>query len=412
MFIKNLRTKEIFYCGFDHSDTKTLRIQEVCNALSTMKGTKWVFDKKAFSHMIPLQETYDVGFALYLNKKEEIELKEFETAAHSLIRKNAKTGIRVGSIVPISKHLEMFSDLALSSEKIIQAILPIDTSFKLFNDNIIVPLGEIEKHGVAIDPIIFKEHFGEILNDEISQKNLVYTQYNVYTSTGRPSNSFGGINYAALNKKDGCRKAFISRFGQNGKLILIDYSAFHPRIIAFLTNYNLPVNVDFYEYLAKLYFNKATVDENDISDAKQITFQQLFGGVQEKYKHIKYLSHLKEFIDNNWKKFCDNGYVNTPIFNRKITEKHIKLPKPATVFNYLLQAIEGEISIPVLGKINKILSGKKSQAVLYTYDSILFDYCLDDGDILKKIYNEMSLGDTFPMKVYIGDNYQDIELIS
>ena len=45
-----------------------------------------------------------------------------------------------------------------------------------------------------------------------SSKGLEYTQYNPYTSTGRPSNRYNGINYAALNKEDGTRDRFVSRF--------------------------------------------------------------------------------------------------------------------------------------------------------------------------------------------------------
>jgi hypothetical protein len=89
------------------------------------------------------------------------------------------------------------------------------------------------------------------------------------------------------------------------------------------------------------------------------------------------------------------------------------MPKPATVFNYLLQAVEGEISIPLVGKINEYLRNKRSKAVLYTYDSILFDYSFDDGtDVLGEVRKIMSLDDTFPTKVYIGDNYHDMELLA
>ena len=50
----------------------------------------------------------------------------------------------------------------------------------------------------------FKEqHFHPIDNGR------VYTQYNLKTLTTRPSNKFKGVNYAALNKENGCRKAFL-----------------------------------------------------------------------------------------------------------------------------------------------------------------------------------------------------------
>ena len=53
-------------------------------------------------------------------------------------------------------------------------------------------------------------------------EKIVYSEYNPYTSTGRPSNRFGGMNFAALNKSDGSREQFISRFN-NGVLVEMDF---------------------------------------------------------------------------------------------------------------------------------------------------------------------------------------------
>jgi hypothetical protein len=410
LFIRNFAKGKTFYYGFDHPDVKTpqpVDHERVIEALSTLKGKKWAVDKKGLMHMVPIRGLYDIGFAEYLREKKVFEVSEFDTPAHEMIRKrfNGKQGF--GKFVPLVKHLEAFNELSETCEKTIKKTR-LDDAFDKFHTCIIDPLTETEKNGLAVDPSIFSRHFG----NELGKSGRVYTQYFFYTSTGRPSNRFGGVNYAALNKDDGSRKAFISRHGVNGKLLLIDYSAFHPRIIALLTDYNISTEVDIYEYLAKLYFNKSVVDETDISDAKQITFRQLFGGVENKYQHIKYLSHLKEFIDYHWSFFNQNKYVETPIFKRRITDKHIQVPKPATVFNYLLQAVEGEISIPVLGTVNELLRTTKTKAILYTYDSILFDYHFDDDTIMTQVRQIMSLGGKFPMKVYVGDNYHEMELVA
>jgi hypothetical protein len=60
----------------------------------------------------------------------------------------------------------------------------------------------IESMGLKVDPKLFEEHFGV-------ERDWTYSQFNLKTTTTRPSNSFGGINYAALDKKSGCREAFI-----------------------------------------------------------------------------------------------------------------------------------------------------------------------------------------------------------
>ena len=406
LFIRNITQGRTSYFGLNHPDVQSVDRKQLVEMLNAFTGRKWAVDKKAFMHMLPVTGLLDVGFAQYLRENKVFDLNEFETPAHVLVRRNFAGKPGFGRFVPLLKHLEMFSELADTCERIIKTTV-VDEPFLKFNDAIIEPLAEVEKRGLAIDVKEFEKHFGCIF----SRTGMVYTQYYFYTSTGRPSNRFGGVNYAALNKEDGSRKAFVSRHGNLGKLVLIDYSTFHPRIISHLTNYPIPFEVDIYEYLAKLYFNKPMVDESDIADAKKITFRQLYGGVEEKYLHIKYLAHLKEFIDYHWSFFNRNHYVETPIFKRKITDKHIQTPKPATVFNYLMQAIEGEISIPILGQVNELLKGRKTQAVLYTYDSILFDYHLDDGDIMGTIKTTMEFDHTFPTRVYFGDNYQDMELV-
>ncbi len=410
LFIRNLATKRTYYYAFDHPDVRTpkpIDHARLISALSSTTGLKWAVDKKSFEHMVPIRGLLDVGFAEYVRANEVFEVGDFETPAHVLVRRNFSGRPGYGKFVPLMKHLEAFSELAETCEKIIKKAV-VDDAMIAFNRLIIEPLGETEKHGLQVDLGEFRSHFGDIL----VKSGKVYSQYFFYTSTGRPSNRFGGVNYAALNKDDGSRKSFVSRFGENGRLVLIDYSSFHPRILGFLTDYQLPLDVDIYEYLAKLYFNKTKVDEIDIADAKQITFRQFFGGVEEKYQHIKYLSHMKSFIDHHWRFFKEHGYVETPFFKRKITEKHIGEPKPATVFNYIMQASEGEISIPVLQQVNEFLKDKQSKAVLYTYDSILFDCCLDDGPIMGKVRTMMSLENRFPMKTYLGDNYHDMHLLT
>jgi len=413
LFIKDLVSNKVYYYGYNHSDIKTPQPEDhskIINRLNEHSGKKWVINKKSFLHFLFIKNLYDVGLIEYFKQNKLFDIKEFETPAHKLIQRNIKNKFNFGRIVPFVKHLETFSELAESCERIIKDAIKdviIDESFENFNKHIIEPLSEIEQAGLAIDTNEFKKHFKN--QDNVSK--MVYTEYNFYTSTGRPSNRFGGINYSALNKDNGCRKSFISRFGSNGKLILIDYTAFHPRIIALLTGYNIPPTTNVYEYLAKLYFNKENPDELDIADAKQITFRQLFGGVEDKYSHIKYLSNLKDFINYHWKFFKDNNYVETPIFKRKITNKHILTSKPATIFNYILQATEGEISIPILGNVNEFLKNKKTKAILYTYDSILFDYNIDDGKITNDIQKIMSLDDKFPTKIYVGDNYHDMRLL-
>lgn len=408
IFIKNILSGKIYYYSFNHPDSKSCISNSLFlrDGLSKFKNRLWAINGKAFNQLFPVLKIYDVNLCNFLENAEVIDLDEFETSAHKFVRNNCKGFGQVNKSIPLLKHKESFSDMCESVEKII-CKFNIDDSYLQFN-NIIQVLGKIESNGIFVDTELFKKHF-----DSIPNKNgLMFSEYNVYTSTGRPSNRYGGVNYAALNHTDGSRNCFVSRYGDDGRIVVIDYSAFHPRIICSLTNYPIPNSVDLYEYLAKLYFQKKDVDETDIDNAKKLTFKQLYGGVDDKYSHIKYLSNLKNYINEQWEFFKKHNYIETPFFKRKITDKHIKDPNPTKLFNYILQAAEGEIAIPRIDEVIKCLINKRTKAISYTYDAVMYDFHKEDGiETLNKIRTIMSNNGIYPLKTYIGNSYQDIRFI-
>lgn len=410
LFIKNIPSGKIYSLSFDHPDSiPTSECKEsVCGFLRKCSNKLWSLDKKTLHHLIDLTGVFDANLCGYLSKNEILEEFDYETVAHKLIRGN-NGNENYGKYVPLVKHKEMFEEMSDDIFKMIRKAT-IDDSYLSFN-HMIETLGNLERNGICVDRKLFKEKF----DMDVGPESKTYSQYNVYTSTGRPSNRFGGINYAALNHTDGTRKCFVSRYGKDGNLLMVDYTAFHPRIICRLVNYDLPSTTDIYEYLARLYYNKKSVDETDIANAKRLTFKQLYGGVDDKYAHIKYLASLKDFIMTQWDNFKKDGYVETPIFKRKITEHHLQDPNPSKVFNYILQAVEGEIAIPILEQVMTYLDSKKkkTKAILYTYDSVLFDCHRDDGEnTVKHILEIMGHQKMFPLKVYFGHSYQDLRLVS
>lgn len=409
IFIRNISTSKTYYFAFDHPDSCP-KINKECfidEILIKSKKTKWVLDKKTFCQYFSVDNVYDANLCSFIKYNEIENIDNYETLAHGIIRRQINGIKQFGKIVPLLKHKELFDDLADNITKIIKKFTN-DDSFTYINNVILPTLGKIESNGIYVDTNIFNNHFINKPNAD----GYVFSQYNIYTSTGRPSNRYGGVNYAALNHSDGSRKSFISRYGDCGRMVVVDYTAFHPRIICQLTNYSIPIEVDIYEYLAKLYFNKKSVDETDIYNAKQLTFRQLYGGVEEKYSHIKYLTNLKSYIDNKWQEFKRDGYVLTPFFKRKITSEQVKDPSPTKVFNYILQATEGEIAIPRIRVVLDYLNNKKTKAILYTYDAVLYDFHKEDGfETLSEIRKIMSLNGNFPMKTYIGQTYQDVKII-
>jgi hypothetical protein len=215
------------------------------------------------------------------------------------------------------------------------------------------------------------------------------------TTTSRPSNTFGGVNYAALPKDGEVRNRFTSRF-KNGKLYQLDFDGYHIRLIGKLIGIDIPLNIKAHQWLANQY-------GADIKDAKAITFRQLYGGVQDDYKHIPFFSKTSEYIDSLWSMFLMQKSVNTPILQRTLVfNQDLNKNK---LFNYILQSVETERNILILEKLFQLKLTQNSLPILYTYDSILFDVHEDDGiDYIKKIKAVME-SDGFPTEVEVGDNY-------
>jgi hypothetical protein len=407
LFIRNTSTGKTYYYSFNHPDsisqvTDSYFIKE---CLLNMDDVKWVLDMKSFSQILRLSNMFDINLCNFFKHGETIDFMEFETPAHNLVRRNCGSIKQINKAISLMKHKEAFDDMCEYVEKLIEGF-PANDSFIKVNDIIIGTLRDIESNGIHVDRKKFIQYF----KVDPGPSEMVYSQYNIYTATGRPSNHFGGVNYAALNHTDGSRSAFVSRYGKDGRMVVVDYTTFHPRIVSKLTNYDIPIEIDIYEYLAKLYFQKKEVDETDIKNAKQLTFRQFYGGVEKEYEHIKYLANLKSYIDKQWKFFQEKGYVLTPFFKRAIS--HIPDPNPPKVFNYILQAAEGEIAIPRIQTVLRYLEGKKTKIILYTYDAVLLDFHRDDGfPVLNTIRQIMSFNNVFPVKTYLGNSYHDVKLI-
>lgn len=414
-FIYDIQKKDEYIISFLHNDLDFKCDMEnfVCR-MNKRKGKIYSFDKKDLIQMLPLKNVYDINLISYLKNNSIIDNTSYETAAHSFLKRMYSKRDDLGNVVPIEKHKEMFDNLVQKYLSVLKNDEKLTDDYHKINDDVIETLAELESNGICINRECFQKHFNAKTYRHTNLPiDIVYSQYNIYTSTGRPSNRFDGVNYAALNKDDGCRKCFISRWDKSGKLILIDYSAFHPRIISYLTKFELPLETDIYQYLGELYFNKTKLSPVDMEDAKKLTFRQLYGGVEKQYEHIKYFRRLKNFIDHQWDTFQKEGYVETPIFHRKITQHHILDPNPNKLFNYILQATETEIAIPTIKKLNDFLRDKRTKAILYTYDSVLLDFCKQDTKrALLEIINIMKNKDKFPVKIYIGDNYDEMKQIS
>ena len=131
----------------------------------------------------------------------------------------------------------------------------------------------------------------------------MYTKYNLYNLTTRPTNSFNGVNFAALNKNDGSRTAFIPK---NDMFFEFDYDAYHVRILANLIGFELD-RESVHNQLGKMYFNKEELTDKEYAKSKELTFKQLYGGVFKEYRELPFFKAMNEYVEKLWELFNATG---------------------------------------------------------------------------------------------------------
>jgi DNA polymerase I-like protein with 3'-5' exonuclease and polymerase domains len=285
-------------------------------------------------------------------------------------------------------------------------------SYLFFNEVATNSLNWIEKSGLYVNPGGFLNVLGD-KSKGLIHEGYVYSDYNLLTSTGRCSNRFGGINFAALPKKDGIREYFISRFGKDGELISVDYESFHLRLIAEMIVFDLPYLEPVHQYLGKQYFKTDTLTPEQYEAGKGITFQYLYGTYKPpEMKEIPYFVEVEKFTKALWKEMEIEGFVESPIFKKKIYLHHISDPNPSKVFNYLVQLFETEKNLFTLHKVGNEMRANKmeSKIILYTYDAILIDAKISEMGQLSKVIGTLEHGGQYPVRVYRGENYQNLSL--
>jgi len=264
-------------------------------------------------------------------------------------------------------------------------------------------LGRLEGAGVKVVREKFIDSFN--FNEQYIKKgDIVYTQYNPYTITGRPSNRHLGVNWSALNKSDGTRSMIISRHPK-GTLLQFDFESYHIRLIGKMVGYEFPKGMTAHQHLAQMY-------GTDIETAKKITFTYLYGGLDDNARNIEFFQKVDEYIKGLYQRFVISGKLTTLLYKREIPFQRIEGVTEQKVFNYLLQSLETEINYMKIGEVLEFLMGKMSKMVLYTYDAFLIDtHPVERDEIIKSVTDIMERGG-FPVKIEEGENYDNLEVIS
>jgi len=374
IYVHPLDAHKGYIVSINHSESMPLN-SEYIRELITTYDKVYTWGKKEFLHYFVHKNVVDLS----------LHVPEYEmetTRAHQVLTQRNKNKQDINRIVPIVKHYETCEKNYNNLKQYFN-----EQVNEFYNNRVPLVFNAIERSGIQVAPELFKQHFDK------DWGNKVYTQYNYRTTTTRPSNRFGGINFAALNKENGCREAFIPR---NNKFVEIDISAYHPTLAAQLIGYKFDT-ADIHASFAKMY-------NVDYKKAKELTFKQLYGGVFKQYRDLEFFQKIQKYIDKLWNKFNNLGFIECPISEYKFEKEKLDNMNPQKLFNYLLQNLETSKNVCILWDIIKLLKNAKTKLVLYTYDAFLLDYDENEEELLiriEKVFKRHQLN----IKVSDGDNY-------
>jgi len=387
LYVKWLSTNQENIIVLNHSEQRKdndLNVKFVEKALDINKENKYIYNRKSFNHILSLNSLNDTNLTFYLEAGNPLYIDNLTTNSHDFFNINFSKLKNINRYIPIMKHLEYNRKLV----KKMRDLYYYDKNNQKYNQNVINNLTKIEHNGLFT-----------------TDNEYQYSEYNIYTSTGRPSNRFGGVNFAALNKSDGTRKKYISRYGDEGCMIEMDYDAYHLRLIAEIVGYDFPEG-SVHQYLADQY-------GVDYDKSKSLSFAYLYGEIPYMIsRKIPFFNKVQKYIDKKWLEYKRNNFVVSDIYNRKIGSS-ISFTNKSKLFNYCIQLLETENNMTVLDDLLPLLEGKKTKLILYNYDSFLFDFHKDDGlDFLKQIKEVVEKNNSYPVKVGWGNNYHKLEDIT
>ena len=376
---------ELYVLPIQHADALTIKVSDVKSILNT-NGKKWVFQKKKILHSLHISvNLYDVDSEYFIRTGGVID---YETPLNPLLSTLTHKGYRDDLIqsIPLMKIVEAIEPQFLKY----YSNNSDSNTYQWYNETFIPTLSEMEGYGIRVDRKKFTDRWNQAIR-HLTTDSKVFTEYNPFTVTGRPSNRHGGVNYAALNKSDGSRECFVS----DGIFLQMDYNAYHPRLIGKLIKFDMP-DGNVHEWLAEQY-------GCDVNEGKGITFQLLYGGIDSTFRQIPYLNGVADYIDELWIETQQNGYLQTKY--RQIPLSWIEGANPQKVFNYLLQALETEMNIDKMRKILDYIRDSGIGFSLYTYDSFLFDVPTNvDKNKIKDLKEIIEEGG-FPIKASWGLDY-------
>lgn len=349
----------------NHSEAFNLDLELIRNFLGSHK-VLYCYDKKSTSYFLDTDNFLDLS-TIIVNIENKLPELDIDPQIYKEFYRKYYQRSDINRVIPLVKLYERCESLYNQVKSYIGGMYSED------EDTMIKVYKEIEEQGLGVDEKLLNKYF-EVSCPLFSVKDgKIYTSYNLHNLTSRPTNAFNNINFLAINKDDKSRSAFIPA---NSVLIELDFAAYHLKLIANLVEEYVDSQESIHTLLARDYFQKEDITEEEYQQSKELSFKLIYGGIPDEYINIPFFKKIVQMQRNLWESYNSQGGLHLPTGRWLKKSDNLYQQK---LFNYYIQNLETSSNIKILEDILKVLRDYKSKVVLVVYDSLLIDFDTEDG---------------------------------
>jgi len=390
VYVRPVNSKFGYIIPINHDEGLNVTKDRVSGILSAASKL-YTLDKKNLLYHFNLQDAIDLSLVYAMTKYDKLEYSRENNTLNYFYNKFTDFQ-NINQLIPISKLYESCEKVYDQVKDVISYDIP--SGFDFYNKTATNVFFLLEQSGLGI----YYDNFVKMFKPRNPLYNIVdntvLTSYNLYNVTSRPTNAFNSVNFAAIPKSPEHRKCFRPT---GDYFVELDFDGYHLRLLSEQIDYHLSSD-SAHKQLAKLYFEKEEINEEEYNEAKQINFHAIYGKIPEKWAFLEIFTKIDNYIRELWRRFEDDGEVLAPI-SGKVFDRGLKDMHPQKLMNYIMQSLETSRNVLILKEVLRYLQNKKTKLVLYTYDALLFDFHKEDGkETLEKLQEILESDGKYPIK--------------
>lgn len=400
VYVYSMDTGDEYIIGFHSNDVDNVSPERFFSLLP--RGDRIAYKAKYFNPYQFICSDIDMRMWYYTNHHIVVDQRILKVFSH--YQQQYPEVENINDVIPITRILDVCREIRNQVIRFPEKSFEPDAGYHFYERTYRRCLEGIEQSGIAVDVDKFKERTGIT----IDAPGIIYSEYNSYTLTGRPSNGARGINLNSLNKSGGSRGIIVSRH-PDGRLFEFDYDSYHVRIIGSMIGYTFPnPESNLHMWLGHQIFKTRDISPQQYGESKRITFSQIYGGVSPEYKHIDFYNATEIFVEKMWKFYEEFGYFVSPLSKRKFHASWYEDMTKTKMFNYIIQCYETELNMMVVDEILTYLYKRNTKVVMYNYDAIVVDWhSHDKKEVLLEIRRLMNKFG-YPVNISVGINYDEM----